>query len=115
DIDHHAGLVVEIAVVGGKFGDGGEIAANLVREQVAIAVLEAVEGAVPVIGLFAGADEQRIAASFPEGRLVPPARRGERTHRRASIASHTNAAMSAPPNRFTSRMPVGEVTLISVR
>ena len=32
----------------------------------------------------------------------------------ASIASHTSAAMSAPPKRFTSRMPVGEVTLISV-
>ena len=34
--------------------------------------------------------------------------------RRASIASQISAAMSAPPKRFTSRMPVGEVTLISV-
>ena len=32
----------------------------------------------------------------------------------ASIASQISAAMSAPPKRFTSRMPVGEVTLISV-
>ena len=36
-------------------------------------------------------------------------------YRRASIASQISAAMSAPPKRFTSRMPVGEVTLISVR
>ena len=33
----------------------------------------------------------------------------------ASTASQNSAAMSAPPKRFTSRMPVGEVTLISVR
>jgi len=38
-----------------------------------------------------------------------------RVHRFASIASQTSAAMSAPPKRLTSRMPVGEVTLISVR
>ena len=33
----------------------------------------------------------------------------------ASIESQIRLAMSAPPNFFTSRMPVGEVTLISVR
>ena len=32
-----------------------------------------------------------------------------------SIASQISAAMSAPPKAFTWRMPVGEVTLISVR
>ena len=32
-----------------------------------------------------------------------------------SIASHNRLATSAPPNFCTSRMPVGEVTLISVR
>ena len=32
-----------------------------------------------------------------------------------STASQNSAAMSGPPKRFTSRMPVGEVTLISVR
>ena len=31
-----------------------------------------------------------------------------------SIASQSRLAMSAPPNFFTARMPVGEVTLISV-
>ena len=32
-----------------------------------------------------------------------------------SITSQISAAMSGPPKRLTSRMPVGEVTLISVR
>ena len=35
--------------------------------------------------------------------------------RRFSIASQMRMAISAPPKRLTSRMPVGEVTLISVR
>src|SRR3569832_234325 len=40
----------------------------------------------------------------------------DRDHLRtlASTASHTSLAMSAPPKRLTSWMPVGEVTLISV-
>jgi hypothetical protein len=37
-----------------------------------------------------------------------------RRYRFASTASQNSAAMSVPPNRFTSRTPVGEVTLISV-
>jgi len=52
----------------------------------------------------------------------PTAQRSEQ-HREAfnpyptfrSIASQISAAMSAPPNALTWRMPVGEVTLISVR
>ena len=55
DEDHHAGLVVEIAVVGREFGDGREIAVHRMGEEVAVAMLEAVEGAVPEIGLLAGA------------------------------------------------------------
>ena len=35
--------------------------------------------------------------------------------RRASIRSQIIAAISGPPSRLTARMPVGEVTLISVR
>src|SRR5262249_41439538 len=115
DMDHDAGLVVEIAIVRGELGEGGEIAPDLAGIEVAVAVFEAVEGAVPVVGLLAGADDQHVAAPLPERRLVPPARLPRRHQRRASIASQTRAAMSTPPKRFTSRMPVGEVTLISVR
>ena len=38
-----------------------------------------------------------------------------RSDLRLSIRSHSAAAASAPPKRLSARMPVGEVTLISVR
>jgi hypothetical protein len=43
--------------------------------------------------------------------------RGEGSYRRslASMRSQIMAATSGPPKFFTARMPVGEVTLISVR
>ena len=58
---------------------------------------------------------------FQTGRRRRPAQPSRRVSGRrhsyprlSSTASQNSAAMSAPPNRFTSRMPVGEVTLISV-
>ena len=44
-----------------------------------------------------------------------PAQLGPQPMTLASMASQINAAMSGPPKAFTWRMPVGEVTLISMR
>ena len=49
-----------------------------------------------------------------DGAAMATAGIGLQGHRFASTASQNRAAMSAPPKRLTSRMPVGEVTLISV-
>ena len=47
----------------------------------------------------------------------PAKQRLKRVHvlRFSSILSHTSLAISGPPTFFTARMPVGDVTLISVR
>ena len=59
----------------------------------------------------------RVVAIEPPPRTAPrfsrPSDRQAGTF--ASTASQNSAAMSGPPKRFTSRMPVGDVTLISVR
>jgi magnesium chelatase family protein len=51
-----------------------------------------------------------------QSRIRVPGRAADQTpFRCASILSHIRAAISAPPKFFTARMPVGDVTLISVR
>jgi hypothetical protein len=60
------------------------------------------------------------AGSAPPGSVMNPhrftaERRRAQVRRLASILSQIIAATSGPPRFFTARMPVGEVTLISVR
>ena len=65
-----------------------------------------------------GAGDHFGAQIVAAQRIGAPAayRRGHKVDfRLASILSQISAAMSGPPRFFTERMPVGEVTLISVR
>ena len=58
---------------------------------------------------------QRGERAIPLPTVIPPQAEASYRETLASAASQKSAAMSAPPRRLTSRMPVGEVTLISVR
>ena len=67
-------------------------------------------GRAIAVALAAALPRKPAAARSPRSSVQP--------HRRAtlaSMASQIRAAMSAPPKALTWRMPVGEVTLISVR
>src|SRR5215469_9409711 len=59
--------------------------------------------------------KQHIQFLFAENRVHRRPASWTGAFRRNSIASHISAAPSGPPNRLNSWIPVGEVTLISVR
>ena len=76
------------------------------------------QGAEAFIGRVVIIAKGKAVARIQPGDLGPAAVFGapDGDHLRLlSIASQIRAAISAPPKRLTSWMPVGEVTLISVR